>query len=126
MSKSVLVVEDDPSIRSLIQMVLEAEGYHVLTASNGQEGVKILKQGAHPGLILLDLMMPIMNGWEFLRARREDCLSEEIPVIVLSAAGIEVAPDGANGMFSKPFELESLLQITHRYCHSVERAPQAS
>lgn len=116
-SKKILVVEDDEAIREVIKQVLEIEGYDVFTASNGREGVEILKRGKDlPGVILLDLMMPIMNGWEFIEAKREEKDLADIPVVVLSASGRTQIPEGANAYFQKPIEVDALLKVAHDYC----------
>lgn len=121
--KSILVVEDDPSIRQVIQMVLELEGYQVVTATNGKEGVDILRKCARkPDVILLDLMMPVMNGWEFLAAQKNDRDLAEIPTVVLSASGTKPAPEGATAYFEKPVEIETILKLAQTYCVSSARS----
>ena len=118
-ARYVLLVEDDPDIRSTIVDVLELEGYRVVTARNGQDALEQLRALQPPCLILLDLMMPGMNGWEF---RQEQVRSEElasIPVVILSgdgsieqkAASLQVA-----GHLRKPVQLETLLETIQRYC----------
>jgi CheY-like chemotaxis protein len=116
--KSVLVVEDDLDIRQSLEQILEIEGYQPLLAENGQAAVEILEHGARPCLILLDLMMPVMSGWEFLRIQRENTLIATIPVIVVSAAGDRAKSTTANGYIKKPIELDSLLEVVHQYCDS--------
>lgn len=114
----ILVVEDDFAIRETVTEVLESEGFKVTCASNGAEALNRLDEtDALPGLILLDLMMPVMDGWEFRLAQRRNPRIAEIPVIVLSAgAGMEgrlasLAPDA---FLPKPFELEHLLHTVAR------------
>jgi CheY-like chemotaxis protein len=79
----VLIVEDDEAIRETLRELLEFEGFEVATAANGREAVSQLQRTERPCLILLDLMMPVMNGWEFLRKRREDLTIATIPVVVV-------------------------------------------
>lgn len=112
-SKSILVVEDDPWIREALAQVLEIEGYAVLTAHDGEEGLEILKRDgvAQPSLVFLDLMMPVMDGWEFLAMKKKDPSLAKIPVVVLSASGQRVAPPGASAYFEKPFEIDRILEI---------------
>ena len=117
--KSVLVVEDDENIREVLQLVLESEGYLVHTAENGQEGVKFLKENAETSLILLDLMMPVMDGWAFLEQRKLDPRLAAIPVVVLSASGLSEKPEGATAFLSKPVELHNLLRVTQSHCLKV-------
>lgn len=115
---SILLIEDDAAIRMAAQEVLEAEGYSVLCASNGQEGLNHLRQQHHqpdlPDLILLDIMMPVMNGWEFRQEQKLlDRELSQIPVIVLSADNrIEKkAQDmGVSAYVKKPIDLDALLK----------------
>ena len=114
--KRVLVVEDDLDIRESLEQILEIEGYQPLLAENGKAAVDLLNNGERPCLILLDLMMPVMSGWEFLRVQRENTLIATIPVIVVSAAGEKAKSTSANGYIKKPIELDNLLEIVHQYC----------
>lgn len=126
--RSILVVEDDEAIRSTLASVLETEGYRALTAENGRQALEILRAGGceAPCLILLDLMMPEMNGWEFLEIRRKADVIASIPVIVISAAtdqmiaGVRraVLPGQAVKVLKKPLELDMLLNELREYCGS--------
>ncbi len=107
--KLVLVVEDDDSIREMLQMLLEDEGYHVLTAANGSEGIEALRKHDRPSLIILDLMMPVMSGWEFLRVKKTELALNDIPVITISAGAQNETPAGASAFVRKPFEIDGLL-----------------
>lgn len=115
----VLVVEDDSAIRDALRELLEHEGYEVLWAANGLEALARLRGGQSPRLILLDLGMPVMDGWEFRHAQRRDPAIAPIPVVVISAEhGLEskirsLEPDG---FLPKPFQLDALLATVHRYC----------
>jgi CheY-like chemotaxis protein len=80
----VLVVEDDPDLRALLRRLLEPAGYAVLEAGNGQAALDQVRSG-RPGLVLLDLMMPEMDGFEFLGELRRDEVGRAIPVIVVTA-----------------------------------------
>jgi two-component system, chemotaxis family, chemotaxis protein CheY len=111
----VLVVDDDPDILDALSEILEAEGYEVQRARNGREALQRLEQG-HPNLILLDLMMPVMDGWEF--ARSLDPRARP-PIVVLSAdrnVSIKAREIGALGWLAKPFELSELLSVVRRAC----------
>ena len=117
----ILVVEDDFAIRETIFEVLDCEGFRVTCAANGAEALLRLDEafeaGDCPGLILLDLMMPVMDGWEFRQAQRRDPRLAAIPVIVLSAgAGMEsrVAALAPAAFIPKPFELDHLLHTVQR------------
>lgn len=108
----ILVVDDDPDILDALSEILEAEGYRVSRARNGQEALERLKPDA-PGLILLDLMMPVMDGWEFARQLRVSAFGG-IPIIVLSAdrnVSAKAKEIGAVGHLAKPFELGDLLNL---------------
>ena len=115
-SKSIVVVEDDKAIREVIQQVLELSGYRVFTASNGKEGVELLKKTEKPGVVLLDLMMPVMDGYEFLANQKKDAQISGVPVVVLSASGVAEKPAGAQGYYQKPIELGDLLKVAQEYC----------
>jgi CheY-like chemotaxis protein len=110
--RSVMVVEDDHLIRQVIAEALEEEGFDVVEAANGKEALEALRS-AHPSLILLDLMMPVMNGWEFRRAQLADPHIADIPVIVLSA--LKDHQVEAQKSFTKPFDLEDLLDTVWDY-----------
>jgi len=98
-------------------LILTAEGFVVVVAANGQEALGQLRAAPHPDLILLDLMMPIMDGWQFRREQAQDPSLSAIPVVVLSADGnvqqkavsLHVA-----GYLQKPVDVESLLDIIQR------------
>jgi CheY-like chemotaxis protein len=116
----ILLVEDDTSIRESVADVLAGEGFEVACAANGQEALRRLADGtAHPGVILLDLMMPVMDGWAFRAAQRSDPRYADIPVVVLSA---DAGSEGSLGHLApaaflpKPFELDRLLDLVGRYC----------
>src|SRR6478752_5831532 len=91
----VLVVDDDLDIRETLRDVAEAEGFAVDTASDGREAMERLNKGPAPHLVLLDLMMPVMSGWEVLRAMRADRILQAVPVVVISAVGSKVDLFGA-------------------------------
>jgi CheY-like chemotaxis protein len=111
------VVEDDVDTRDMLGRFLELEGFHVELASNGKQALERLNAGLHPCVILLDLMMPIMDGWQFRRQQIQDGELAEIPVIVVSAAGKErIAEIDANAYLSKPVDLEKLLERVTQYC----------
>jgi CheY-like chemotaxis protein len=114
---SILIVEDDKEIRESLKDVLEIEGYQVVTASNGQEAIETLRTMPQPCLILLDLMMPVMNGWEFLKYRRTFDALATIPVAIVTAAG-EIKSQGlhAEAIIKKPIDLDVLLKWVGQFC----------
>jgi CheY-like chemotaxis protein len=110
----ILVVDDDHDIRELIAEVLALDGYRVSTAPNG----KVALEQAHvnrPDLIVLDLMMPVMCGWEFMEAQRGDPELAHVPVIVVTAA-LDCEVEGAAALLRKPFDLDTLLATVARLC----------
>jgi two-component system, chemotaxis family, chemotaxis protein CheY len=113
----VLVVDDDPDILEALSEILEAEGFEIRRARNGKEALERLEPDP-PQLILLDLMMPVMDGWEFAqRMRQRPPDVARIPVIVLSAdrnVGSKATELGAVGHLAKPFELNDLLEMVRR------------
>ena len=113
--RPVLIVEDDIDLRDCVREELEQAGYRVVTAGNGHEGLEQLETNPEPCLIVLDLMMPVMNGYEFLAALRDR--DQHIPVVVTSAFLDSVAtPEGVSGLLPKPFRMEALLAVLARYC----------
>jgi CheY-like chemotaxis protein len=115
--ETVLVVEDDDDIRATLEDVLAGDGYAVSGAANGREALALLETLARPCLILLDLMMPVMNGREFLAALRADDALAPIPVVIVSAWPDEArATKGAQGFVKKPVELDVLRRVVHAYC----------
>lgn len=117
----VLIVDDDRDIRRSLAEVLEDEGYRVMQANNGQEALELLrkKEGLEPCVILLDITMPIMDGWQFRSEQASDPGIADIPVVVLTADGR--AKDKAAKMrafagLSKPVTLDRLLEIVEPLC----------
>ncbi len=115
----ILVVEDDTALRGLIADLLAEEGYDVYCAENGADALAKLGLGPAPSLILLDLAMPVMDGWTFRRAQRDDPRFARVPTVVLSAS---LGPDPAidalepDAFLAKPFDLERLIETVHRLC----------
>jgi len=112
----ILAVEDDPIIRTTVAEALEDMGYLVETASNGAEALAKVREDGFAA-ILLDLMMPIMSGWEFLDACGDDLIAEQVPVAVVSAAYAPAAVanrPAVSAVLSKPFNLDVLEAIVHR------------
>ena len=111
----VLVVDDDPLIRSSVSDILDLEGYPVTTASNGEEALEQVER-ARPSLVLLDMRMPIMDGWGFAGAL--DQRGIDVPILVMTAAQSAetwAREVGAEGYLAKPFELLDLLDAVERY-----------
>lgn len=115
-SRTVLIVEDEESIRQVLQMMLELENFHVLVAANGREAITQLAESATaPDLILLDLMMPVMNGWEFVDAIRKDGKFSSIPIIVVTAFRDKAETIKADDIIFKPIDFDVLVQTIQKY-----------
>lgn len=115
----ILVVDDDRDIREMLVQMLEDEGYAALTATDGREALQLLAGGARPCCILLDLMMPGMNGWEFRAAQRQDPRFADIPVVVLSArTDVAQATAELAGVkyLTKPIDFDALMDLVAAYC----------
>lgn len=115
----VLVVEDEPDIRDLMVAVLESEGYAVRAAAHGAEALAQLQAGSPPCVILLDLMMPVMDGWTFCREKEKFPELAAIPVVVVSAVSKHDPRNpcaGAVAHLAKPIEIGALLAAIERLC----------
>jgi CheY-like chemotaxis protein len=116
-TKRVLVVEDDPDTREIMSQILAVGGYSVSTATNGREGLQQLAVGEPPCVILLDLMMPVMNGLEFLEEFRRNETLTGIPVIVVSAYhDMAQAAGNVAAFLEKPVRLRDLLAVVAAQC----------
>jgi two-component system, chemotaxis family, chemotaxis protein CheY len=115
-ANTIVLVEDDQGIRETMAALLVDEGFVVAQAANGEEGLTQLR--AHPDacLVLLDLWMPVLNGWQMLETAKSDAVLAQVPVVVISAAGDLPPPPGAAAFLRKPIRLETLLSTvdTHR------------
>jgi CheY-like chemotaxis protein len=113
----VLIIEDDADLREMMAQLLALEGYRAEAVANGQEALDYLRKGDVPELILLDLMMPVMDGWEFRRRLGEDPALASLPVVVLSALDQSRAADVDGVAFlKKPLDFDHLLELVRRYC----------
>lgn len=115
----VLVIEDEPDLREVMVEILESEGYTVSAASHGAEGLAQLQNGSKPCVILLDLMMPVMDGWTFCREREKDPTLAAIPLLVVSAVRRQDPRNAqlrAVDHLAKPLDVRKLLAAVERYC----------
>ena len=125
--QQVLIVDDDFEIRETLGQILEDEGYAVAGAANGMEALSFLRADNHPCVILLDLMMPVMNGWQFATEQKRDPGLAKIPVVVISAVGDaeqKARTLGAVEVLRKPIDLDQLLATVGRYCGPGEGGKQ--
>jgi len=113
--RPILVVDDDPTILATVSEVLDMEGYDVVTATNGAEALVAVDQSV-PSLVLLDMRMPVLDGWGFMRAVRARGLT--LTVVVMTAAadarrwGREI---GAEGVLAKPFDIDELVRAVQQW-----------
>jgi signal transduction histidine kinase len=109
--KRILLVEDDFAIREAVQGVLEDAGYQVIPSQNGRDALERLRSGLLPDLIVLDLRMPVMDGWEFRAAQKNDPNLAPIPVLAVSADGSAKAEAiAAEGYLRKPLSSNTLVE----------------
>jgi len=121
-SDHVLIIDDDPYIVQSTAMVLEAEGFTVVSASSGEEGISHAQE-KRPAVILLDIMMPGLNGWETLERLKVDPATMDIPVVVFSAREMQRAQrvstdQGASEFMAKPFDPKELLVLVRKHIES--------
>jgi two-component system, chemotaxis family, chemotaxis protein CheY len=112
---SVLVVEDNDDIREAIGELLESEGYEIALAEDGERALELLAQLPRPCLLLVDLVMPRMDGWQLLQSLSRDDRLATIPVVVMSAAS-NATTVPIHSTLKKPLDLEILMQIVHDHC----------
>ena len=111
MIKSVLIVDDDEAMREVMAEALSDEGLVVSCSANGRDALKVLRSGLRPDVILLDLMMPVMDGWSFREEQARDPALASIPVVVVTAAHSLHKPIEAQAIVRKPFRFEELLSV---------------
>jgi DNA-binding response OmpR family regulator len=109
----VLIIEDDPSISRYLSFIVEKEGLQVSAASNGLEGLRKISE-EKPGLVVLDVMLPGLDGFEICQRLRDDAATAHLPIILISAKGQDADRDtasqvGANAFFTKPVDKAALL-----------------
>jgi CheY-like chemotaxis protein len=109
-----LVVDDDEDVRLALRLFLEGEGFVVEEATNGNEALKRLRAGLRPQLIVLDLMMPVMTGWEFREQQRASVELKDIPVVIFTAAGLTTGAVDDLTVLPKPVDTTRLLETLKR------------
>ena len=113
---TVFLVDDDEALLEALGGLLESEGYEVVTARNGQEALEKLSKMTPPGVILLDLKMPVMDGWQFLEARAAESLAPKSPIVLLSGLAFIPNAPGIADFLSKPINPSRLLACVQRFC----------
>ena len=111
---TVLIVEDEFAIADLLEMALTDEGYRVLTAANGRQGLKRLTEGPRPDLVISDYMMPVLDGAGLIRAMRDTEAQRGIPCIIISSIpedSVRERIDGYAAFVRKPFRLAAVIQL---------------
>jgi len=112
----VLVVDDDEALLAALSGILESEGYEVATARNGKEALERLAAAPPPGVILLDLKMPVMDGWQFLAARAAESVAPKVPIVLLSGLAFIPNAPGVADFLTKPIDSSRLLACVQRFC----------
>jgi two-component system, OmpR family, response regulator CpxR len=122
--KTILLVEDDLDVRDLLQDFLEERGYDVIPAETGKQALDFLTMDPQspPDVVILDLMMPIMTGWQVLERIRSEPRLAEIPVVVLTAVHRD-KPTGATALFRKPFRVEALFETIRSFLEGAPPRP---
>jgi CheY-like chemotaxis protein len=115
MTHTVLVVEDEQELREMMRDALELNGYLVVTAEHGQDALDKLGGIEHLCLVILDLLMPVMNGWDFVERMRQRAELASVPVVVHSSAPAS-PPAGVTRVLQKPMNFDRLMSIVGEYC----------
>ena len=114
---TVMVVEDDHDIRVSVRALLEDEGFRVITVTDGRRALELLEQARDlPSLIILDLMLPVMDGWNFANRVRVHPRLAKIPIVIMSAYEDPPPPKGVVGFVKKPVNSDALLSLVSTYC----------
>jgi CheY-like chemotaxis protein len=116
---SILVIEDDGGVRESLAEILRMEGYRVHCCADGQQALDYLQSAPLPGLILLDLMMPVMNGWVFRDQQQQEQSLSSVPVVLISGVddvGQQAAALGTVAYLTKPIDIGELLDTVARHC----------
>ncbi len=128
MQKNILVVEDDENIRELLIELLLSEGYSVRSAINGRDALTSISESELPDLILMDLMMPVMDGYELRRELLKNQLWSNIPTIVMSAetnAKEKLESYNISALLTKPVELDTILKTLSAFWPKIPPTHQA-
>jgi CheY-like chemotaxis protein len=116
---SILVIEDDEDAREAMVAFLQMKGYRAIAAGNGKEALEYLENAAAPDLIILDLWMPVMNGWQFLSEQVKNPRIAKVPVVVVTALSDQTDVE-ANEIIIKPVDVDHLLTTVSHYCRRTQ------
>jgi CheY-like chemotaxis protein len=119
--RTVFLVEDDPGIAASLAEALREEGLAVETAPNGRDALRMLRNGLRPSAIVLDLMMPVMDGLTFLRHVKASVPDRAIPIVLMTAAPGRVPPRAGLPVVAKPIEIHALLDLVRHHCEPESR-----
>ena len=111
----ILLVDDDVNAVDALAELLELQGYEVACASNGQVALNHLRRGPMPNAIILDLMMPVMNGWQFREEQKRIASAARVPVVVVTASS-ERTPRDVAAVLPKPVNIGALLRVVGNLC----------
>jgi CheY-like chemotaxis protein len=113
----ILIIEDEPDIREITKLFVHMQGHQAITAENGKEAMDLLEKGERPCLILLDLMMPVMDGWAFAEEISHNESLNQVPIVVVTAFADDVqAIKNARAILKKPVGAAQLKKIVESYC----------
>lgn len=118
-TRPILLVDDNSDVLEVVKLMLEGEGYSVRTAANGAEALESLRDGVDPCLIILDLTMPVMDGWQFRERQLEDPRLRDIPTIIYSAVGGIANPErplGPATTLAKGSDIVEMLRLVAELC----------
>jgi CheY-like chemotaxis protein len=118
-AKTLLIVEDNPVVREELSLALRRRGYSVAIAANGRQALEQLRDSAFPDLILLDMLMPVMDGWQFLKELRQLAPRPSVPIIITTGSIVTrdwALDHGAVGFLKKPFSDDELVTEVQRCC----------
>src|SRR5579872_6264695 len=112
---NVLIIEDDDGARAALGDIFDVEGYTVASSSNGLDALHYLRHAPSPDVIILDLQMPVMDGWQFRREQKKDRRLAKVPVVVVTAFSAPQNIDAA-AILQKPIDVDALLDLVRDYC----------
>src|ERR1700683_307749 len=112
---NVLIVEDDDGARTALGDIFDVEGFRVACSANGQEALDYLRKSPPPDVIILDLQMPVMDGWQFRREQKKDQRLAKVPVVVVTAFSAPKNIDAAE-ILQKPLDVDELLGVVRQHC----------